>query len=62
MSDIAELFQRDPTSLTKENIDEIISFYRQARANFNLGDKQAGSAKRLAPGPKVDKIDLGDLI
>ena len=61
MTDISALFQRDPLNLTKEEIDEIISFYRQARANFNLGDKQAGSAKRLEPGPKIEKIDIGEL-
>lgn len=67
MSDIAELFTRDPLSLTRENIDEIIAHYRTARANFNLGEKQAGSTKKLKAGPKVEikdapKKDLKDLL
>lgn len=54
MSDIAELFSRDPLKLTKEDIGEIISYYRQKRAQFNLGDKTAGSTKKMKTAdPKV---------
>lgn len=70
MSDIAELFTRDPLSLTKDNIDTIISEYRKARANFNLGEKSAGSVKKMTAkaktvteigAPKVKK-NLKDLL
>jgi hypothetical protein len=53
MSDIAELFSRDPLNLTKENIDEIIKYYREKRALFNLGDKTAGNTKKMKAEPKI---------
>ncbi len=66
MTDIARLFAEDPLSLTRENIDEIIAYYRTARANFNNGEKAAGSTKKLkeasAPGAKVTKLDLDKLL
>lgn len=66
MTDIARLFAEDPLSLTKEGIDEIITYYRTARANFNAGEKSAGSTKKLkeasAPGAKVTTLDLDKLL
>lgn len=67
MSDMAELFARDPLQHTKESIDEIIAYYRVARANFNLGDKTAGSPKKVAKTaadkqPKIKSLDLNDLL
>ncbi len=66
MSDMAELFARDPLKHTRASIDEIITYYRGARAAFNLGEKSAGSTKKAkAVGPKVeklDKLDLDDLL
>lgn len=66
MSDIAALFQLDPLSLTKDNIDAIITYYRGARESFILGEKAAGSTKKMkeksAPGPKLSSLDLDDLM
>lgn len=66
MTDIARLFAEDPLKLTRENIDEIIGYYRTARANFNNGEKSAGSTKKLkeasAPGAKVTSLDLDKLL
>jgi hypothetical protein len=66
MTDIARLFAEDPLNLTKENIDEIIAYYRTARANFNTGEKAAGSTKKMkeasAPGAKVTSLDLDKLL
>jgi hypothetical protein len=45
MTDIAELFARDPMKLTKEDIGEIVKEYRKMRGQFNLGNKSAGSTK-----------------
>ena len=60
MSDLADLFSRDPMSLTKEDIDAIIARYRAARAQFLEGAKAAGATKKLAPkGPKTSLDDLG---
>lgn len=64
MSDIAALFAKDPLQLTKENIGEIVSYYRERRAQFNLGDKTAGNTKKMKAeaGPKITKLDLTDLL
>ncbi len=64
MSDIAELFSRDPLKLTKTDIGEIVAYYRERRSQFNLGDKTAGATKKMkAPaGPKETKLDLDDLL
>lgn len=58
MSDMAELFSRDPLKHTRESIDEIIEYYRGARKNFLLGEKSAGSTKK-AKAPKADGSKLG---
>lgn len=67
MTDMTELFARDPLKHTRESIDEIIAYYRQARANFNLGEKSAGSTKKakasaLPKGEKLGSLDLDDLL
>lgn len=58
MSDLAELFNRDPLSLSTQDIDKIIEGFRAARANFNLTGKGAPKATK----EKVDKINLDDLL
>jgi hypothetical protein len=45
MTDIYELFARDPLQLTKEDISAIIQKFRESRKAFNLGNKKAGSTK-----------------
>jgi len=65
MSEISDLFARDPLSLTREDIDAIIARYREARAAFNLGEKQAGATKKIkekSDVPKITKLDLDDLL
>jgi hypothetical protein len=59
MSDIARLFAEDPLNLTTTDLDELITHYRQARAQFNLGVKPAPRAK--AKTEKVDSINLEEL-
>jgi hypothetical protein len=58
MSDLAELFARDPLTLTDPDISKIIEEMRKSRHAFNLGNMMAGSTK-----PKTEKqkqiIDLG---
>lgn len=54
MSDIAELFARDPFSLTKEDLDQIVAHFRERRREYNLGGKGAVKAK-----PVVDLKELG---
>lgn len=50
MSDIAELFARDPLKLSDQDLLSIIGRFRAARHQFNLGNKMAGSTK-----PKTEK-------
>ena len=48
-TDIAELFRRDPEALTRDDIEAIVAAYRDARAQFALGLKQAGATKKVGP-------------
>lgn len=45
MSDIMELFARDPLDLSKQDIETIIAKFRESRKAFNLGNVRAGSTK-----------------
>lgn len=67
MTDIAELFARDPLECTDADIMLIIEEYRKRKVNFNAGDLQAGSSKpkkskAAAPSIPGVQIDLGDLL
>lgn len=61
-TDIATLFQRDPLSLTDEDMTTIISHYREKRAQFIAGDKKAGAAPKEAKAPKEKIKDLSDIL
>ena len=50
MADVAELFARDPLSLTEEDLTHIVEEMRKSRHAFNLGNVKAGSTK-----PKTEK-------
>ncbi len=53
---IQEVFDLDPLNLTRENIDDVIEYYRARRAQFKSGKKDAGSSKLL-----TEIIDLAEL-
>lgn len=57
MTDIAELFSRDPLSLSDQDLQSIIERFRAARGQFNLGNMKAGSTK-----PKTEKEKKLDAI
>jgi len=62
MTDINELFARDPEKeITDAEIKEIIDYYVTALQRFQLGDKTAGKIKK-ENGPKLGKTDLEDLL
>lgn len=44
---LAELFARDPFTLTREDIDAIIAAQREARKNFQAGVKTPKVAKEV---------------
>ena len=43
MTDLAELFSRDPLDLSKDDIQLIVQKLRDSRHRFNAGDKSAGT-------------------
>lgn len=49
MSDMTDLFMRDPLDLTNEDIDAMIEKYREARKTF----KAAPSAVKAKKEPKL---------
>ena len=53
---IQEVFSLDPLNLTRENIDDVIEYYRERRVQFKAGKTDAGAAKLL-----TEKIDLEEL-
>lgn len=55
MSDLSELFERDPLNLTTEDIATIVARIREAQAQFELG-----VAKPPAK-PKKAAVDLKSL-
>ena len=57
MADISELFARDPLSLTHEDTDEIIRYYREKRNQFNLD----GATEKAAAVVEVIDHHLGDV-
>lgn len=45
MSDLAELFARNPLDLTRDDVTKIVEEMRKSRHAFNLGNMKAGSTK-----------------
>jgi hypothetical protein len=65
MTEIAELFARDPFDLTSDDITTIVEKLRAQRAQFNLGNKTAGKAKpkpsdmtKQAATALLDKLEI----
>ena len=57
MSDINELFDRDPLDLTRDDISQIITAYRDMRYKFNQGDSKAGNIKaKPSKNAKAQKL------
>lgn len=68
MTDIAEIFARDPLTYTKseDELGQIIRYFREKRGQFNAGNMKAGSTKPVSEKQKAvlsiaDKLDLGGL-
>jgi len=57
VSDMSELFARDPLGLAKEDFEKIIAEMRRNRANFNLGNMKAGTTKPPSEKTKAS-LDL----
>ena len=62
MSDIQQLFLEDPMKLTREDLKPMAAYYRERRSAFNLGDAQAGSAKRLKKPTEKITISADEIL
>ena len=51
MTELAELFARDPLDLTRDDINLIVQKFRDSRHQFVAGNKTAGTVN--APKPKT---------
>ena len=55
MSELSELFDRDPLHLSKQDVEAIVARIREAQAQYELGAKPVP----VAPRPKKSKtLDL----
>ncbi len=63
MSDLTELFARDPLKYSKQDVQQIIAIYREKRKQFNAGGTLAGKAKVVAPKTQalMDVVKAGDV-
>jgi hypothetical protein len=61
MSDIQALFQKDPLQLTKADLTEICTYYREKFQAFQLGDKTAGATKKMKSGEPSKKLSADEL-
>jgi hypothetical protein len=67
MSELSELFSRDPLQHTNESLDELIAKLRGMRGQFALeNNKKAGKVKAPAKSTKLQSagisIDLSGLL
>lgn len=53
MTDLAELFARDPLHCADKDIEDLVAQYRSMRKQFTLGDMKAGTVKA---SPKQQEI------
>lgn len=55
---LTELIATDPLKLSEQDIHTIVSDLRSKRAQFNLGEKSAGSAKGPSKASQAHKAAL----
>jgi hypothetical protein len=61
MSEIAELYARDPLELTESDIEALIADLRKRRANFKKGNKTAGKVPKQTK-TLIPNMDLGSIL
>lgn len=63
MSDISELMNRDPLELTKDDLKEIVQFYRKQRHLFknNISPAAKKTTPKTPSAKAAAKLDIGDL-
>lgn len=60
MSEIAELYAKDPMELTRDDITTLVEDLRGRRKSFKLGDKSAG--KQKASPKALANLDVSALL
>ena len=65
MSDLSRIMSLDPNKCTRTDIAQIVQFFRDRRAQFELGNMKAGSTKpatgkvaELMKNVKSDDLEL----
>lgn len=58
MSELSELFDRDPLNLTEQNITTIVARMREAQAQFELGIKAPVAPRAKKASAKADLLNL----
>lgn len=61
MSELSELFDRDPINLTDQDLIKIIARMREAQAQYELGIKTSVAPRAKKPSQKTQDLlkDLG---
>lgn len=63
MTDLSQLFARNPLDLTKSDITALVEAFRKSRHQFSLGNATAGRTKPLSEKQQrlatlSDKLDI----
>lgn len=63
MSDLAEIFRKDPLTYTRDDLTTVITAFRGSRHQFAAGNMKAGSTKPVTEKQKAinklaDSLDL----
>lgn len=61
MTDMAEIFAKDPLQLTREDRTLLIEEYRKHRSQFNLGVKVTKAPKQATAPKGSEQIDIDEL-
>lgn len=62
MSELSELFARDPLKLTREERTQVITHMRANRAAYMQGQRTTSVEKASKkPAPEKGKLSLGDI-
>lgn len=67
MSELAEIFAKDPQEYSKQDLREVIAAMREARVSFNKGNMKAGNTKPRTEKQKqhaelAQSLSLDDLL
>lgn len=61
MSDLTDLFAKDPLTYTDQDLRSVIEEMRKKRHQFNAGNLKGGSMKPLTEKQKATAAAVGDV-